>query len=669
MCDIHADNEFECIREEVRPVEVNVVTTDSHVGKVERSVRTIKERLRTCVHGLPFERLPKLMIRHMVVEAVRCLNQFPWKHGISVDMSPAALITGHPPPDFQKLRLEFGSYVQVFENNEPTNSTRARSMGAIALGPTGNAQGDYNFMSLATGAKISRHQWTALPMTDTAIARVHALGIQDEQPLIQERGLVVEWRPDHPVDESEYDRDYTLPRREPADAFAHGDFDPVDPNEAADLLADAAAHDLFIEPANDPVVFAQGADEDVNPNPARHPENLWLFANPQPPIIAPQDDADDVGHDDDVAYHEEDANDDDAVHEADVFNDDEADAHEHDTTDEGEYEDEALNEDATNGVEHDNDATSEGAHRDENDEAGNDTTDEEAHGDEATNAGNDARPYNLRHRGPTPTARFKEAMDNPHDGKSYYPPTQLTQHAVIAAAIQRVYGFVMTQMTAKAGIKKHGRAAEEALMREFAQFETLHVYEAIDSKLLTAEQRKGALRAINLIKEKQNGILKGRTVADGSVQRSLYNKSETASPTVASDALLLSIIIDAHEKRDVAIADVVGAYLKAYMDDFVIMKFTGESVDISCKLNPSYIKFVILEKGVKVLYVRLIKAIYGCVKSALLWYKMFHSSLQGMGFVLNPYDSSSRIVQSRENNARSHGMWTTPRYLMRTPKW
>jgi hypothetical protein len=175
-------------------------------------------------------------------------------------------------------------------------------------------------------------------------------------------------------------------------------------------------------------------------------------------------------------------------------------------------------------------------------------------------------------------------------------------------------------------------------MREFAQFETLNVYEALDSRLLTTAQRRGALRAINLIKKKYDGTLKGRTVADGSVQRSLYDKADTASPTVATDALLLSIIIDAYEGRDVATPDVAGAYLKAYMDDFVIMKFTGESVDILCKLNPEHIKFVVVENGVKVLYVRLIKAIYGCVKSALLWYKMFSSTLQKMGFVLNPYD-------------------------------
>jgi hypothetical protein len=64
--DIHCDNEFACIRELVRPVQLNVVPADSHVGEIERSIRTIKERLRALVHGLPFKRLPKLLIAHMV---------------------------------------------------------------------------------------------------------------------------------------------------------------------------------------------------------------------------------------------------------------------------------------------------------------------------------------------------------------------------------------------------------------------------------------------------------------------------------------------------------------------------------------------------------------------------------------------------------------------------
>jgi hypothetical protein len=68
---------------------------------------------------------------------------------------------------------------------------------------------------------------------------------------------------------------------------------------------------------------------------------------------------------------------------------------------------------------------------------------------------------------------------------------------------------------------------------------------------------------------------------------------------------MLTILIDAYEKRDVATADVAGAYLKATMKDYVIIKFVGESVDILLTMEPSYDKFVTYEKGVKVLYARL----------------------------------------------------------------
>ena len=132
-------------------IEMNIATADSHVGEVERSIRTIKERLRSLVHGLPFKRLPRLMISHMVADSIRCLNQFPKKNGISATMSHATIVTGAPSPDYNAMRLELGAYVQVIEDSEPTNTPRARYLGAIALTPTGNVQGDYHFMSLATG--------------------------------------------------------------------------------------------------------------------------------------------------------------------------------------------------------------------------------------------------------------------------------------------------------------------------------------------------------------------------------------------------------------------------------------------------------------------------------------------------------------------------------------
>jgi hypothetical protein len=74
------------------------------------------------------------------------------------------------------------------------------------------------------------------------------------------------------------------------------------------------------------------------------------------------------------------------------------------------------------------------------------------------------------------------------------------------------------------------------------------------------------------------------------------------------------------------------------MDDFVVIKFTGQSVRILCEMNPENGKFVVIEDESEVLYGRLDKALYGCVKSALLWYKLFAENLKERGFVLNPYN-------------------------------
>jgi hypothetical protein len=113
---------------------------------------------------------------------------------------------------------------------------------------------------------------------------------------------------------------------------------------------------------------------------------------------------------------------------------------------------------------------------------------------------------------------------------------------------------------------------------------------------------------------------------------------------------MLSIMIDAREGRDVATADVAGAYLNADMNDFVILKMTGSDLDILCQVNPEYNNFVEIENGKKVLYLRVLKALYGMVKSALLWYKLFTETLYDIGFRLNPYDAcvANSIINQKQ---------------------
>jgi uncharacterized membrane-anchored protein len=72
----------------------------------------------------------------------------------------------------------------------------------------------------------------------------------------------------------------------------------------------------------------------------------------------------------------------------------------------------------------------------------------------------------------------------------------------------------------------------------------------------------------------------------------------------------------------------------------------------SCASNVSheYASFVCEERGRKVLYLRLLKALYGCVKSALLWNKLFSTTLKDLGFELNPYDTcvANKIINGSQ---------------------
>ena len=72
-----------------------------------------------------------------------------------------------------------------------------RTVGGIALYPTGNTQASWYFMSLATGKRITGYQQTVLPITNDVITRVHDLASAQNQERIENGGnLSFRWRPD-----------------------------------------------------------------------------------------------------------------------------------------------------------------------------------------------------------------------------------------------------------------------------------------------------------------------------------------------------------------------------------------------------------------------------------------------------------------------------------------
>ena len=66
------------------------------------------------------------------------------------------------------------------------------------------------------------------------------------------------------------------------------------------------------------------------------------------------------------------------------------------------------------------------------------------------------------------------------------------------------------------------------------------------------------------------------------------NKDEVTSPTIHSESLIFSMVIDGHERRDVTTCDVAGAFLIPDIDSFIIIKLDGDMVDIMCDANNRY---------------------------------------------------------------------------------
>eukprot|EP00980_Cylindrotheca_fusiformis_P007564 scaffold1573_cov71-Cylindrotheca_fusiformis.AAC.2 len=93
-------------------------------------------------------------------------------------------------------------------------------------------------------------------------------------------------------------------------------------------------------------------------------------------------------------------------------------------------------------------------------------------------------------------------------------------------------------------------------------------------------------------------------------------------------------------------------------EDRVIMKITGVLVDLLVELDPqTYKNFVVFENGKKVVYAAVLKAIYGMLQAALLWYQKFRKDLEGIGFVFNDYDpciAANRMKVGKQHTIRFH---------------
>ncbi len=173
------------------------------------------------------------------------------------------------------------------------------------------------------------------------------------------------------------------------------------------------------------------------------------------------------------------------------------------------------------------------------------------------------------------------------------------------------------------------------MTKELTQMHDVNVFRPIEVKSLTYDEKKKALLSLMFLKEKRDSLMKARMCADGQKQKDgTWSKQETTSPTVATELVFITAVIDVHKGRNVACFDIPGEFLHADIDKDITMVLKGRLAELMVQVVPNlYRKYITVNrKGTAILYVKMQKALYGLLRSALLFYKKLVADLESDGF-------------------------------------
>ena len=565
-------------------VTLNTTSRDKHVGDIERYIRTVKERMRGISNTIPFKRLTRNMVMELAKGVVYWLNAIPSSTGVSPTMSPRTIITGQLLDYHKHCRYEFGEYVQTHEEHD--NSLLSRTVGAIALRPTGNQQGGYFFMSLHTGRIINRLHATKLPMPSKVIVRVEQLAkAQNMVPSLafgnRDNRLIMQ-----DIDDDEETENAYIPTEE-ADCTLYYDQETSPTQVVDDGTSDTEEVDKVTQIAipTDTIQVDDIGTVSTVTNKMTTPTNTRIDQMTPIPDVNDEDDQNSA-----IQNLEDDT---------------ETSMNMSQNEDNREVEQQNL---ATAMTENIDDNAVEKPIDDKMD----------------AKYGTRSTRWNLQQR-------KQRTYDHKYDEHAKIYVSQSSK------ATPATPTLATPQVPIRRGLKLFGSQGMSAVKAELQQ---LHDLKVMAAKPLTAAQRQEALGYLMFLKRKRSGKIKARGCADGRPQQAYIPQEDARAPTVSTEAVFMTAVIDVMENRSVAVVDIPGAFMQADMDPGVYMRIEGAMAELLMEIDyDMYQPHMVKEKGKPVIYVELLKALYGTLRAARLFWETLSGKLQEWGFVLNPYDS------------------------------
>lgn len=640
-------------------IRLNITAENEHVGKIERCIRTIKEDVRTIASSLPYNKYPTSLMREMVLFCIYVRNLITRRDGPG-GHNPAFLIMGVASTYENSCRLPFGTLCYIKSNERPQNAVdRPRAVPAISLRPLGNLQGGYTFLHLHTWKVVARYTWRESVYTRELINLIVERAEEDRTTLTSDEVLDTEnfviRREDRSVITSWNDDDMNL----------------LHTNIFGEVVLRHETDVLGVQDEIPPLMRQElsSSDDDASSEDPSTTET-------EPETETEEEQSEKDSHEEDEPNDEPYDDDDDDDHNEMGAGASTNSVNRNTTASRTERADEQRStENVNNNSSADSSEAGAGMEDANNAEAG--ATDDET-GANRSDIGasgslfDDFRHGTQRERFPTIHTPAEVTEDNilPAEDSNKRPGTErysLREQVEPTWKRQRVtcvqveeeslkdlpcvppvrcmrdtsglWEIACTQMGAAQGLKLFGERAEQALIDEWVQLDNLNVYCGRKWYDLTREQRKRALRLVQLIKEKRCGKIKGRTCVDGRPQRAYISKEDATSPTAHVESLMLTCMIDACDDRCVGVVDIPGAFLHSKTDEDTHVIVDGVMVDMLLRSNPEYQQYVhVTKKGTKIVYLKLLKQMYGTVRAARLFYNGLTAHLKSYGFEANAYD-------------------------------
>ena len=610
---IHVDIQFKSIRDrKILTVHVNVVSRGEHVPEAERFIRVIKERARCYYAMLPYGRLPRMMVIHMLKTVVFYINAFVWRQGVSQFLPPVTIIEGIALDFNLHFPLIYGEYVHTYEGTD--NSMNKRTVGSVALKPSGNLQGGVRCYSLLTGRILHRTMpdITPLKMPQNAIRRINYIAKKQkaEQGLIfaNRNGII-----DHDATITGVEEQQQRQQQQQQQQHQHQE-------DATDI----PPYDIDFVHINDDDEHNEDADinitgvQDDSDNDVDEPDNESETNN----SVAPENRADEV-----QPPNEEEGEDSDSADEPEEITRTRSGRvskpYDYENSFPELYSENHLVRTSPNGKQlrpyyYDDDLKQ---------KLGKGVFISEAFYSENIQMETKITPNRDR----------IECLEQ----EEYQLYTEALQYFEYSQPEIEALVYKAKTMSVKQGIEQHGKEGKASAMKEITNLVENDCFGETDYNKLSQSMKDKALPILMFMVLKRNGLLKTRGVADGSVQRLFTNKDDVSSPTPDFYAFKYICAVIAREGRDAATVDLPGFFLQTEQegDELILLKLTGEVALLLVECEPDkWKKHLQKENGKWTIYVECKKAIYGTMNAALLAYKKLAKLFKRWDMIMNPYD-------------------------------